>query len=213
MTDICFLSVAFGERYIEQQTKLHQSLQAIHPDAKHFAWTDTYPPGSQLHKDSLYGFKPHAVQYALDQGYKRIIWVDTAIVLQHPVDYYWSLTEKYGVLAAKDDNALSKCIGQKALDYFGNPNLEGVHLVGGSLYVFDFNIPLCHRIFNRWLFAEEAGIFGSQQELSSGKINGHRHDESCMAMSLYKSGSQPVSCDVLMYNQGENSIVIKKHFK
>lgn len=213
MTDFCFLSVAFGPRYIEQQTRLHQSLQAIHPEAKHFAWTDTYPPGSRLHKESLYGFKPHAVQYALDQGYKRIIWVDTAIVMQQPVDYYWSLTNQFGVLAAKDDNVLSKCIGQRALDYYGNPNIEGMHLVGGSLYVFDFNQPLCHRIFNRWLFAEEDGIFGSQQEQASGQINKHRHDESCMAMSLYKSGSQPVPCDVLMYNQDENSIVRKYHFK
>lgn len=213
MTNFCFLSVAFGPRYIEQQTRLHQSLQAIHPEAKHFAWTDTYPPGSRLHKESLYGFKPHAVQYALDQGYKRIIWLDTAIVLQHPVDYYWSLTDQFGVLAAKDDNALSKCIGQKALDYYGNPNIEGMHLVGGSLYVFDFNQPLCHRIFNRWLFAEEDGVFGSQQEQASGQINKHRHDESCMAMSLYKSGSQPIPCDVLMYNQDENSIVRKFHFK
>lgn len=213
MTGFCFLSVAFGPRYIEQQTRLHQSLQAIHPEAKHFAWTDTYPPGSRLHKESLYGFKPHAVQYALDQGYKRIIWVDTAIVLQQPVDYYWSLTDQFGVLAAKDDNALSKCISQRALDYYGNPNIEGMHLVGGSLYVFDFNQPLCHRIFNRWLFAEEDGMFGSQQEQASGQINKHRHDESCMAISLYKSGSQPIPCDVLMYNQDENSIVRKFHFK
>jgi hypothetical protein len=213
MTDFIFLSVAFGERYIEQGTRLHKSLQAIHPEAKHLAWTDAYPPGSRLHKESLYGFKPHAVQYALEQGYKKIIWLDTAIILQQPVDYYWSLVGKYGVLAAKDDNALSKCIGQKALDYFGNPPLEGMHLVGGSIYVFDFNLPLCHRIFNRWLIAEEDGIFGSQAEQSSGKINSHRHDESCMAMSLYKSGSQPVPCDLMMYNQGENSIVRKEHFK
>lgn len=213
MTDFCFLSVAFGPRYIEQQTRLHQSLQTVHPCINHIAWTDAYPPGSRLHKDSLYGFKPHAVQYALDQGYKRIVWLDTAIVLQQPIDYYWSLTGKFGVLAAKDDNALSKHIGQKALDYFGNPSLEGMHLVGGSLYVFDFNLPLCYRIFNRWLFAEEDGMFGSQQEQSSGQANGHRHDESCMAMSLYKSGSEPLPVDVMMYNQDENSIVRKYHFK
>lgn len=213
MTDFCFLSVAFGPRYIEQQTRLHQSLQAIHPEAKHFAWTDTYPPGSRLHKESLYGFKPHAVQYALDQGYNRIIWLDTAIVLQHPVDYYWSLTDQFGVLAAKDDNALSKCIGQRALDYYGNPNIEGMHLVGGSLYVFDFNQPLCHRIFNRWLFAEEDGIFGSQQEQASGQINRHRHDEACLAYIMQSAGVQPLAHDVMRYNQDENSIVRKCHFK
>lgn len=211
MTDFCFLSVAFGPRYIEQQTRLHKSLMAIHPEAMHYAWTDQYPAGARPHRESLYGFKPHAVGYALGQGFKKVIWLDTAIVLQHPVDYWFTLGVP--IVAAKDDNALSKTICDKALGYYGNPDIEGMNLVGGSVYAFDFDQPLCETIFANWYKDECNNVFGSQAEQSSGKINGHRHDESIMAYLMQSNGVQPLGHDVMRYNQDENSIVIKMHFK
>lgn len=209
--DFCFLSVAFGPRYIQQQTRLNQSLQAIHPEAKHFAWTDTYPPGARTHSESLYGFKPWAVAHAFAEGYRKIIWLDTAIVLQHPVDYWFTLGVP--VIAAKDDNALSKTICDKALDFYDNPDITGMHLVGGSVYVFDWEQPLCNMIFANWCMNECNGLFGSQAEQSSGQINRHRHDESIMAYIMQSNGVQPLTHDVMRYNQDENSIVRKYHFK
>jgi len=211
MTDFCFLSVAFGPRYIEQQTRLHQSLQAIHPVAKHFAWTNVYPPGARTHRESLYGFKPHAVAHAMEQGFKKIIWFDTAIVLQHPVDYWFTLG--IPVIAAKDDNALNKTICDKVLDYYDNPDIDGMHLVGGSVYVFDFNQPLCNEIWANWYKDECNDVFGSQIEQASGKINRHRHDEAILAYLMQSNGVQPMPHDLMRYNQDENSIVRKYHFK
>jgi hypothetical protein len=211
MTDIIFLSVAFGERYIEQQTRLHNSILDFYPSDYHQPWTDIYPPRSRKHYESLYGFKFYAIQWALNRGYRKIIWLDTACILQRPVDYWFDLNQP--VLAAKDDNALSKCISDKALNYYGNPDITGMHLVGGSVYVFNFEHPDCQKIFDHWAKAEADGIFGSQAEQSSGKINRHRHDEACMSMALYQNGYEPVPCDKMKYNQGEGSIIIKQHFK
>lgn len=212
MTDFCFLSVAFGPRYVEQQTRLHQSLQAIHPEAKHFAWTDVLPEGSKPFKESLYGFKVHAVKQALKAGYKKIIWLDPACIVVKPVDYYFTLG--LPVIAAKDDNLLINHIGQKALFWYSKPSIpDSWHLVGGSLYVFDFTHLYCQKIFDTWERAEANGIFGSQQEQASGKINKHRNDESCMAMSLYLWGRKPLPLDICKYSNGDDSIVIKKHFK
>lgn len=211
MNDICFLSVAFGDKYIEQQYRLSERIGHVMPDAPHQRWVNEYPHASRKHYESLYGFKPHAIELARRQGYKKIIWLDTACILQQPVDYWFDLN--LPVVAAKDDNALSKCISDKALKYYGNPDITGMHLVGGSVYVFNFDHPDCQKIFDHWAKAEADGIFGSQAEQSSGKINKHRHDESCMSMALYQNGYEPVPCDVMKYNQGEGSIIIKKHFK
>lgn len=212
--DFCFLSVAFGPRYIEQQTRLHKSLQAIHPEARHLAWTDKYPEYAKPHSQSLYGFKVHAVNQALRHGYKKIIWLDTAIILQKPIDPWLDLVKDYGVLAARDDNKLNKCFATSKLMWYSLVSIpDWMHLVGGSVYVFDFDLPKCQDIFRSWEGAERGMAFGSQAEQSSGKINGHRHDESCMAMALYKNNSEPVPCDVMRYNQGLHSIVIKQHFK
>lgn len=221
MNDIAFCSLAFGPRYIKQQWRLMDSIKQHEPGAKHFTWQDDYPPNALIHYDSLYGFKVHAVNYARGQGYKKIIWFDTACVLIDKVDYWFDIIKDYGVIAARDESLLSGTICDKALEYFAKiegkdwhvNNIADWHLVGGSLYVFDFSLQLCNDIFYQWEAAEADGIFGSQYESASGQINSHRHDESCQSMALYLNGSKPVPYDICRYNNGDGSIVIKKHFK
>lgn len=210
MTDFIIISCAFGKRYLEQLDRLEASVKAIYPHFPMMSWRNEQVPGKP-HRESLYGFKVHAVQKALGKGYSKIIFLDPACILQHPVDYWFSIN--LPVLAVKDDNKLDKMISQKALNYYDNPDITGWHLVGGSLYVFDFDNDETDSIFDQWYLAEQDGIFGSQFELSSEQINGHRMDESCMAMALYSHGIEPVGHDVARYNQNEQSIIIKKHFK
>lgn len=210
MTDFIIISCAFGRRYLEQLDRLEASVKVIYPHFPMMSWRNEQVPG-RPHRESLYGFKVHAVQAALDKGYTKIIFLDPACILQHPVDYWFSLN--LPVLAVKDDNKLDKMIGKKAMDYYGNPDITGWHLVGGSLYVFDFDNDETDSIFDQWDWAEQDGIFGSQAELSSEQINGHRMDESCMAMAMYSHGIEPVGHDVARYNQNEDSIIRKFHFK
>lgn len=211
MTDFIFLSVAFGPRYIEQQTRLHNSILNFYSSDHHIAWTDTLPPGAKPHKESLYGFKVDAVGYALKKGYQKIIWLDPACILVDKIDYYFQLDTP--VMAVKDDNLLSNYIGDKAMKYYGNPDITRWHLVGGSIYVFDFTKEKTAQIFDDWANAEDDGIFGSQQEQAIGKINRHRNDESCMAMALYINGCEPTPYDVARYDKVNNPIVTKLHFK
>lgn len=210
MTDFIIISCAFGKRYLEQLDRLEASVKDIYPNFPMMSWRNDQVPG-RPHRESLYGFKVHAVQQALDKGYSKIIFLDPACILQHPVDYWFDLNMP--VLAVKDDNKLDKMISQKALNYYSNPDIAGWHLVGGSLYVFNFNHEKTDLIFDDWANAESDGIFGSQAELSSEQINGHRMDESCMAMAMYSHGIEPIGHDVARYNQNEDSIIIKKHFK
>lgn len=217
MKDICFVSVVFGDkRYIDQQDRLLKSIDSIYPmteEVQYLFWTNTLPPGAKHHRESLYGFKVYAVLEALHQGFKKIVWMDSACILQDKLDYYFEIIKDYGVIAAKDDNLLKNHISDKALEYFGNPDTKGMHLIGGSLYIFNFSSMLCSDIFDQWKRAEADGIFGSQYESATGQINRSRHDESALAMSLYLNDSEPVPYDVCRYNNGPGSIVNKLHFK
>lgn len=166
-----FVSVAFGDkRYIEQQQRLNHSIRQIYPDAPIYYWTDRMPPGSKSMNESLYGFKPWAVQAALDDGYYKIMFFDPAIVLTDNLDYYDSIVKDYGVLAAQDDNKLHRFCMDRAIEFFGwtRKDILDFHLVGGSFYYFDFSVPKCSQIFNSWKTAEERGYFGSQREQASG---------------------------------------------
>jgi hypothetical protein len=204
---ICFVSVVTpgaDHRYVDQQIRLLASLANLGYDCK--AWTEEYPPGARPHYESLYGFKVHAVKKAYDEGYRRIVWVDTACILQRPVPTSW-FEANYPVLAARDDNKLARFLSPRLQRIYGD--LKGAHLVGGSLYVFNFTHPKCQEIFNNWYSMEAQGWFGS----SGQKLGPHRHDETMMALALEAAQVKPVSCEELGYNTGEDSVIAKKHFK
>lgn len=211
--EIAFVCVAFGKAYVEQQKRLHDSILAIYPSAPLMFWTDALPTGSKKFYDSLYGFKPHAVKAAKDRGYTRICFFDPACILMKSMDYYQDIVKDYGVLAIQDDNKLSKWCYDPALKFFDvtRHEIQNWHLVGGSFYYFDFDLPLCNTIFMKWYNAEKQGLFGSQYDQAAGKLHGHRSDEAIMSLALYTSGSKPLSGDT-RYNC-EDGIIDKKHFK
>lgn len=213
----CFVCVAFGDkRYIEQQARLKHSILQIYPDAQLFFWTNEMPPGARSMSESLYGFKPHSVEFARKQGYKKIMFFDPAIILMKPIDFYQEKVKEYGVCCAQDDNKLSPFCGDRALKEYNlsRDDIRDWHLVGGSFYYFDFDVPLSNNIFFDWYDSEVLDLYGSQKEQASGQLQGHRNDEAIMAIALYLWGSRPMSGDV-RYNceNKEVEIIAKRHFK
>lgn len=209
---ICFLSVAIDDpRYIVQQNRLLKSIKKFHPEAVCMFWTNSLPEGAKSMNESMYGFKVHAVKEALKQGYNKIIWLDTACYLVKKVTKYFDLVKDYGVVAVQDDNLLCNYCNWETYNYFGTTKVRSSdaqeHLVGGSVYVFDFELPLCRQVFEVWENAEYHGMFGTSSTLA------HRHDESCMALSLYACGSKPVPYAEAYYNEVPKPIVKKMHFK
>ena len=87
-----------------------------------------------------------------------------------------------------------------------------MHLVGGSLYYFDFNQPKCQKIFDEWAESERRGIFGSMKEQCGEELQGHRSDETMMALFLYKHGSKPFT-GATRYNWEKGGVILKQHFK
>lgn len=212
--EVCFCSVAFGHDYIKTLDRLSESITETHPESKQLFFRDCYPKNSKVHEDSLYGFKVHAVNEARALGYSKIVWVDSTIVVLKKLLHVFEHCNKYGILAVPDDNLLSNFCSNKALQYYGITREQakelGIHFVGGSYYLFDFNVPLCVDVFNSWAEAEKNGIFGALRE----PLQGHRHDETCLALSMLKCGSVPISRDIIGYNTGnDDQIVVKRHFK
>lgn len=214
MDDVCFVSVAFGFEYLKQMDKLQKSILSIYPESNLLFFDNGLPNGSKSFLDSLYGFKPHAIQEARNQGFKKVIWLDPAMILVDKVD---ELINKPTLIAVKDDSLLYNVVSNKCYSYFGlDPhyvNSMQWHLVGGSLYFFNFDRPIDNIIFDMWLNAEKNGIFGSQQQAASEQLQGHRYDEAVMAIAMYMNGVQPVGADEVRYCIEDNPMWLKKHFK
>jgi hypothetical protein len=132
------------------------------------------------------------------------------------VDYIDDLL-KFDMLAVKDDNVLFNVVSNRCYEYFKTTQQEVYdkkwHLVGGSIYVFNFEKESTKLIFNEWYEAEKNGIFGSQEEQASDRLQGHRMDEAVIAMAMYLNGVEPTSPEDARYCWVDNPIFIKKHFK
>jgi hypothetical protein len=193
--------------------RLKETLQSTNPEVPLMAWNETLPPRARDFNDSMYGFKPHCVQAARDAGYKKIFFIDCTCVIQDKLDYYDQFLPEYGVLAVQDDNKLTGFCSDRVLKYLRKERvwLRNKHLVGGSFYYFDFDNPLCVQIFDWWMAMERGGLFGSMQEQCSERLQGHRSDETMMAISLYIHGSKPFT-GATRYNC-DNAVIQKMHFK
>jgi len=213
MKDFVFVSVAFGPQYVAQQDRLRKSIVAIYPDANILFYRDELPISSKPFLDSLYGFKVHAIQDAIDLSYEKILWLDPAMILMDKVDLLFS----HELVAIRDENKLSTYISNSYLEYSGYTRLkleyEGVHLVGGSLYYFDMANKTVRAVFKGWASDERHGWFGSQQQEASEQLNGHRADESCMAMTMIQNEIYPVTPAAVGYCTAVNPVFTKKHFK
>lgn len=218
MDDVCFVSCAvthaiWGDAYLLQLDRLKESILKIYPDANLIFHRDTLPRGARPFLDSLYGLKTHAVWEAVEAGFTKVIWLDPAMILVDKVDDLFT----HDLIAVKDESTLYNVVSDKCYEYFGL-NSEGVkkygwHLVGGSLYYFDFENTVTRSVFQMWIDAEKAGIFGSQQEQASEQLQGHRSDESVMAIAMYLHGLEPNNGTDVRYCSEVRPIMVKKHFR
>lgn len=199
--EIAFCNVSFREEYVRTQKRLRDSVEKFYPDAGKFFWTDELPEASKPFQQSLYGFKVHAIEYARNRGFQRIVWIDTCAVLKGRLDHLFDA----GFIAVKDENKLYKFSGKKKIK-----NKEW-HLVGGSLYLFDFTKEHYRKVYEDWKTMEANGDFGTQEFIMNENNDGlercgHRMDETCLAIAIYENGLKPD--DGTLYSQ----VCGKMHF-
>lgn len=209
--DICFVSVAFGQAYLGQQTRLKKSILDLFPDANILFYYDCMPPGARGMSESLYGFKCHAIAEA-KKRFSKILWLDPAMIL---VDKDFSDYDDVFFAAVKDDHKLNPFISNEALAFYRitREQIEDVHLVGGSLYYFDFEFKVVNNIFDMWLHAEVNNMYDGEGQSHTGATRGHRSDEALMALAMWKFGIQPCGAGDIRYCIENNPMFIKKHFK
>ncbi len=225
-SDFIFCSYCFGDAYLTQQHRLKESILNFYPDANMLFVNEPEETGKPEFQKSLYGFKPRLIRRCMEKGFRKIIFFDTAITLTGFVNHWFTLTEQYGVLAPIDRQKLDVVTSDNCMNYewLRREQLADINLVGGSIYVFDFDVTKCCLIFNHWDKMEKDGMFGTQDDLSHDRLQSHRMDETCMALSLWRFMSEPLGHDVMRYayehpetkviHGGDyEPIALKKHFK
>lgn len=194
MKEECVVSVAFRINYVRHSKVQEAWIKENNTEIDLILFRDKLPMSGCVHTDnivsefqkSLYGFKPHAIQHAIDLGYKKVIWLDPSILPTTSLDILVKSLDKHSMIVRTGDSPLSKMCNQKAKNWFAvsDEDIKDVKHIGGTIYAFNFNDPKVVEVFNLWKKVEEEGIFGNQDEFMAG----HWADEACMALAMYKVG-------------------------
>ena len=190
----CVVSVAFREMYVRHSKIQELTIKKSNPEIDLLMFRDVLPYKGGVHLEniveefqkSLYGFKPHAIQQAIDMGYKKIIWLDPSVLPMVNMNILVDSLDSHPIIVRTGDQPIIGMANKKAIDWFGlnEDELKGVKHVGGTVYCFNFNYPKVVEVFNLWKASEEAGIFGNQDAFMAG----HWADEACMSLTLANLG-------------------------
>ncbi len=213
----CIVSVAFRNPYVQHQKK---QIEELSSQCDLMFFTDQLPAKDTVHTEdivthfqkSLYGFKPHAIQVAIDNGYKKIIWLDPSVLPTAPMQTLIDSLDEHPMIVRTGDAPIVKMVNKKALNWFGydlpghpelsSENLKDVKHIGGTVYGFNFKYPRVVEIFELWKKAEEEGIFGNQDEFMAG----HWADEACMVLAMQNFGVKQYWEEKFTYYNMKNGI-------
>ena len=207
---VCVVSVAFREPYVSHSKRQKEFIEKSNPEVEFMYYRDVLPANGNIYTEnivehfqkSLYGFKPHAIQRAIGEGYKKIIWLDPSVLPTVSITPLIKALDEHPVIVRTGDAPISKMTNQKAKDWFGvtEDEIKDVRHVGGTVYCFNFNSPAAVKVFSLWMSSEKNGIFGDQDSFMAG----HWSDEACMALSLHKCEVPQYWCEEFGYqNQKE----------
>lgn len=206
-----------GEYYKKYADRLEASLDKFHPGLPRKIWRDNWPTGSPPHKSLHYAFKYYAMQWARDQGYRRVVWLDAGTELLAPMNpVFQSMDDKgYALLIGPD--VLGEWISDGALAHLGSTRERAMELklAGGCLIGIDFHNSKATLFFSGYeKLTKETRHFmcyHTEQSVKDGvmrsvlltdgdnipvssdpRVKGHRSDEACFSIMMDKLGMHPM---------------------
>jgi hypothetical protein len=159
-------------------------------------FTDYKELNCPTHQALNYGFKTYAIQRALDLGYTKIVWIDSAVYPIVPIDAFIQHVEN-NALTFFDNHGLplGAWCSDACLSYF-NINREdafNIQQTMGCLFGLNFEREEAHAFFNEYqhacllpTIANGSWIYSNPNLSGDIRIKGHRHDQSIASCILHK---------------------------
>jgi hypothetical protein len=97
MKKTCVVCVATGI-YTRGLNRLKKGLANVGFDGDLVTWEDSLPQGSPAHNESPMGFKPCAMKFAIEGGYRYVLWLDANCVPIRSLDRLFSKIHRDGFI-------------------------------------------------------------------------------------------------------------------
>lgn len=141
---------------------------------------------SFTHQEMPYQFKTAMIQLALEQGYERIIWLDSSLqLLKNPIKLIEE--SENGIVTFENlGHPLWKYISDDAKHklLLAESTLELIPQIWGGVFMLDFNHSTADYFFER---LKEFSLNGSFKDGKSNREGfvAHRHDQAVMSVLSY----------------------------
>jgi hypothetical protein len=215
MNDICIVSVGVTgrESYAIKAAKLKKDVENL--GYSNFIWIDAYPPNSPSHHQINFAFKAHAIQYALSQGYKKILWLDSVAVPIKKMDKINSILDTTGYFFVDEGFDVGSWCKDEALPYLNitRENSFNIPQVAGKHFGLNFNFKQSHDFFSQYfLYATVHGekvFHGSTSNTNNAisndnRVRGHRHDQIVASVICHNMKFSISSQEMICWANSEN---------
>jgi len=158
---------------------------------KHFKGDFIYlknqlPEMCDEHTVTPYQFKPFLFWQAYQQGYRKILWMDSTIVMLCDPEPIFEVMEKRGVVAFHNiGHPLVKWISDKAIETTGVDMDEHPEQIMACVVGFDLNHEKGKEIFDKWFELSQDGVSFQNNPSSNPRFIAHRHDQAVLSALLH----------------------------
>lgn len=185
--------------YAPLLSRLRASVRVHSPTIPVFTFSDPAEIGSLTHAENPYAFKVYAIDHVRKLGYRYVIWCDSVLQLQKPIEPLLPEITARGVYLAKDGWACGTWANDRALHAFGMTRDDAMNItsIWACFMAFDFAVPVAEEFLRQWKRACDAGLFhglhsnDDKTESEDPRCRGHRHDQTCAELVAYMVGISP----------------------
>ena len=179
----CIVNVGVGGWYAKGTARLRRSLIEHGYPGAILTWEDSLPPGSPSHQDNPYAMKVYAIEHALEQGYRQVLWLDSSVwCIRHPKFHMQEIDLKGYYLFHSGFNC-GQWTNQACLDHFDvtREQADSIPMLASGVLGVNFDTEIGREFFARWKNAMLAGVF-------RGSWSDHRHDQSAASLIAHQLG-------------------------
>jgi hypothetical protein len=163
--------------------------------------TDRYPTASPTHQEIPYAFKPYAFEEAIEAGHRLIIWMDSAVWLNKPIEPLIEIIEEQGYLIFHNpwnngQGNNGQWCNDRSLYAFGlkREGAKKTKHIMACVMGFDIDNPTGHKIFSDWASRTDLyhGKWDNRDRTESQDFycRGHRHDQSVLSLVAWAKGAK-----------------------
>lgn len=211
----CIINVSVGGWYPKGMQRLRNSLEAVGYNQAGF-WASVLPHGCPPHSEVPYAFKPYSFKWAKENGYKNVLWCDSAVWAQQRPDYIFRLIEEKGYMILRNGWVTGNWSSDEQLKAFGYTREDSWNIPHAMACVIGINFASKegNHIFEEY-FKHQHLFKGSWKNENNHlgtdpRIMGTRHDQTILSLIAHKHGYEFTNPQgIIDYNiNNKNSILL-----